>query len=74
MHGNITTYSQSILSRSLCLAWTDRAVLCCLQAVSTLQQEVAAMDESECGDVIVLPLYASLPPDQQVQSFPPHCH
>ena len=24
------------------------------------------MDEDECGDVIVLPLYASLPPDQQV--------
>ena len=39
------------------------------QAVSTLQQEVAAMDESECGDVIVLPLYASLPPDQQVRTL-----
>ena len=24
------------------------------------------MDEDACGDVIVLPLYASLPPDQQV--------
>ena len=24
------------------------------------------MDEDECGDVIVLPLYAALPPDQQV--------
>lgn len=36
------------------------------QAVSLLQREVAAMDEGECGDVIVLPLYASLPPEQQV--------
>ena len=38
-----------------------------VQAVSLLQREVAAMDEGECGDVIVLPLYASLPPDQQVR-------
>lgn len=39
-----------------------------LQAVKKLKDEIAGMDEQECGDALVLPLYAALPPDQQVIS------
>lgn len=40
-----------------------------MQAVSKLKDEVAGMDPEECGDVVVLPLYAALPPDQQVREL-----
>ena len=39
-----------------------------MQAVSQLRQEVQGLDPELCGDAVVLPLYAALPPDQQVCS------
>ena len=37
-----------------------------VQAVTKLKDEIAGFSEEECGDALVLPLYAALPPDQQV--------
>lgn len=37
-----------------------------LQAVSELRQEVQNLDPEHCSDAVILPLYAALPPDQQV--------
>ena len=39
------------------------------QAVNKLKDEIAGLSEEECGDAVVLPLYAALPPDQQVTSI-----
>lgn len=49
---------------------SDISRLTILQAVTKLKDDIAGMDEEECGDAIVLPLYAALPPDQQVGSPP----
>ena len=38
----------------------------CMQAVQKLKDMVQGLSEDICGDVIVLPLYAALPPEQQV--------
>lgn len=38
----------------------------CVQAVQRLHEEVAAIPEGECEDMLVLPIYAALPPELQV--------
>lgn len=39
-------------------------------AVAALQAGVAAMAEGACMDLIVLPIYAALPPEMQVRLYP----
>ena len=41
----------------------------CVQAVTELRQEVQNLDPAHCSDAVILPLYAALPPDQQVLPF-----
>lgn len=41
------------------------------QAVKMLHEEVGSQPEGTCGDMLVLPIYAALPPELQVR--PPCC-
>lgn len=37
-----------------------------VQAVHMLHEEVGSLSEGSCGDMLVLPIYAALPPELQV--------
>ena len=41
-----------------------------MQAVNLLHEEVASQPEEECGDMLVLPIYAALPPELQASTLP----
>ncbi|KAL3149932.1 hypothetical protein ABBQ38_013295 [Trebouxia sp. C0009 RCD-2024] len=46
------------------------------KAVRMLHEEVGALPEGTCGDMLVLPIYAALPPELQARVFapgPPNC-
>ena len=52
--------------------------VCAEQAVNMLHEEVGSQPEGTCGDMLVLPIYAALPPELQVCplccSSPPSLH
>ena len=54
---------------------TEPVTGCWCQAVSMLHAEVGSQAEGACGDMLVLPIYAALPPELQVcpptRSSPP---
>ena len=52
-----------------CATDTDPVLKC--QAVKMLHEEVGSQPEGTCGDMLVLPIYAALPPELQVR--PPCC-
>lgn len=39
--------------------------VCLVQAVHMLHEEVGSLSEGSCGDMLVLPIYAALPPELQ---------
>ena len=45
-------------------------LLHCTQAVNLLHEEVASQPEEACGDMLVLPIYAALPPELQASMLP----
>lgn len=48
-----------------------------VQAVHMLHEEVGSLSEGSCGDMLVLPIYAALPPELQAcctSPFPLICH
>lgn len=47
------------------LQWQDEI----LKAITGLEEKVKALEEGSCLDVIILPLYASLPPEVQACNF-----
>jgi len=56
-------------SNDSCAIDTVSLVTC--QAVKMLHEEVGSQPEGTCGDMLVLPIYAALPPELQVR--PPCC-
>ncbi len=41
------------------------------KAVARVNQEICSLPEGSCGELLVLPLYASLPPELQLRVFRP---
>ena len=60
-----------VVSRCCC-KWRGRRedVIVFMQAVRLLHEEVASQPEGACGDMLVLPIYAALPPELQVMHPP----
>lgn len=44
---------------------TSRLFAIYAQAVNMLHEEVGSLSEGTCGDMLVLPIYAALPPELQ---------
>lgn len=44
-------------------------MLMLVQAVHMLHEEVGSLSEGSCGDMLVLPIYAALPPELQARSI-----
>ena len=45
----------------------------CGQAVKQLEEQVAALPEGACADLLILPLYAAMPLELQARAAPPPC-
>lgn len=60
-----------VVSRCCC-KWRGRieGAVALMQAVRLLHEEVASQSEGACGDMLVLPIYAALPPELQVMHPP----
>lgn len=58
-------------SASTALFAIDTVPCVTCQAVKMLHEEVGSQPEGTCGDMLVLPIYAALPPELQVR--PPCC-